>query len=166
MTNLTQLLVKLLSLPNQEDLCINAAYRQYKSITVNNIVYPSTSKRKSSIALANWDEELFGPPPSTGTTVINPQDITLRPIRIEHFVMISYSLNNSLKTQCLAVVSWFQAHPQRFEIGKPAQVWCKQLFECHGLHSFLPVKELCCRCVYLHTQLHDDNVLVIVPLIE
>lgn len=162
-TKLTQLLVKLLSLTNEEDLFVNAAFRQYKCITLKNIMYLSTSKRKSSIALASWDEELFGPPPSSGTAVINPEDITLRPIRIEHFVMISYSLN---KTHCLAIVSWFEAHPQRFEIGKPAQVWCKQLFECHGLHSFLPVNKLSCRCVYLHTQLHDDNVLVVVPLIE
>ena len=109
MTKLTQLLVKLLSLTNEEDLFVNAAYRQYKCITLKNIMYPSTSKRKSSIALSSWDEELFGPPPSSGTAVINPEDITLRPIRIEHFVMISYSLNNylqnSLFSYCIMVSS-------------------------------------------------------------
>ena len=135
MSNLTQLLVKLLSLPNEESICVNAAYRKYKCVTVNNILYNSKSKKKSSIAFANWDEELFGPLPTplTSTSIVNPEDKTLRPVRIEHLVMISLNLNNCIKTLCLAVVSWFQSHPCQFEIGKPAQVWCKQLFECHGM---------------------------------
>ena len=162
---LTQLLVKLLSLPNQDCLCVNAVYRKYKCVTVKNVLYKSSSKRNSSIALAEWDDELFGPPPtpltSTSTCIVNPEDNTLRPVRIEH-VMISFSLDTCLKILCFAVVSCFQPH---LEIGKPAQVWCKQLFECHSLSSFLPVYKLHCRCVYLNTQLHEENFMMVAPLI-
>ena len=69
---------------------------------------------------------------------------------------------------CFVVVAWFKPHPSQFEIGKPAQVWCEQLFESAGLHSFLPIHQLCCRCVYSTMKLHDENLLVniVVPLVE
>ena len=36
---LTQVLIKLLSLPNEEAVCVNAAYRKYKCVTVRNVLY-------------------------------------------------------------------------------------------------------------------------------
>ena len=77
-----------------------------------------------SLAFANWDEELFGTPPTslTSTSIVNVEDMTRRPVKIDSFIMKSYTLNNIIETQCFAVVSWFQPHPHHFEIGKPAQV--------------------------------------------
>ena len=44
-------------------------------------------------------------------------------------------MSNSVHAMCFVVVAWFKPHPSQFEIGKPAQVWCEQLFESAGLHS-------------------------------
>ena len=162
---LKQILMKILStrMPGEE-ISVNAAYRKYKSVT-----FRCSTCKKLFIALACWDDTLFGccPTPLACSTLINPQDATHRPVNIKYFVKISYTVcnSNSVHTMCFVVVAWFQPHPSRFEIGKPAQVWCKQLFESARLHSFLPIHDLCCRCVYSTIKLHEENVLV-VPLVE
>ena len=164
---LKQILMKIFSMPCEE-ISVNAAYRKYKSVTMNGVTFRCSTCKKLSIALACWDDTLFGccPTPLACSTLINPQDATHRPVNIEYFVKISYTVCNSVHTMCFVVVAWFQPHPSRFEIGKPAQVWCKQLFESAGLHSFLPIHHLCCRCVYSTIKLHEENVLVVVPLVE
>ena len=161
------LLRKLLMVP-AEQISVNAAFCKYRYLTLKGIRYEGTTKKKSSISFAAWNEKIFGPSPTslTCTRLVNPEDTTLRPVRIEYFVKMSYTVNDIADNMCLVVVSWFQPHPCRFEIGKPAQVWCHQLFEVHGVHSFLPVDDLRCRCVHSVIKLHDENVLVVVPLVE
>ena len=164
---LKQLLIKILSITSEE-ISVNAAYRKYKSITVNGVRFNCSTCKKHSIAVAYWDDTLFGccPTPLASSTLINPQDATHRPVKIKYFVKISYTVSNSVHAMCFVAVAWFKPHPSRFEISKPAQVWCEQLFESAGLQSFLPIQQLCCRCVYSTMKLHDENVLVVVPLVE
>ena len=97
------------------------------------------------------------------TRLVNPEDATLRPVKIGYFVKVSYTINTILSSMCLVIVLWFQPHPCRFVFGKPAQVRCPQLFEVHGVHSFLLLNNLCCRCVYSTVKLKEENVL---PLVE
>ena len=60
--------------------------------------YECTSRKKLSVAFARWNEQLFGPSPSslTCTRLVNLEDVTLRPIKIGYFVKIilSYTIDN------------------------------------------------------------------------
>ena len=165
------LLCKILSLP-LEHISLNSAFRKYKYFTFRNIRYECSTNKKSSISFAKWHEELYGPPTTSldmsGSRMVNPEDNSLRPVKIHYLMKISFLINTSesIHTMCFVVVSWFQPHPYRFEIGKPAQVWCYQLFEPHGPQSFLPVANLCSRCVHSIIKVHNEDVLVVVPLVE
>ena len=101
----------------------------------------------------------------SGSRMVNPEDNILRPVKIHYLMKVSFLINTShTKHICFVGVSWFQPHPYRFEIGKPAQVWCYQQFESHGQQSFLPVHNLCSRCVHSIIKVHkfNENVLVLV----
>ena len=133
---------------------------------MNNIKLLSSTTKSLSVAMAKWDENIFGSSTVLPQLFVNPIDGTLRPVRINYFFKLSFIVSEQVSTLCLACVSWFQPHPCRFSIGKPAQVWCKGAFESEGLHSFLPLHSLSCRCIHTILQLGGEDCLVIVPLVE
>lgn len=42
----------------------------------------------------------------------------------------------------LLSVRWFQAHPSRYSLGAPVEVWCKDLFECEGESTLIPIQRI------------------------
>lgn len=116
--------------------------------------------------MASWDENIFGRSPTfLPRLFVNPNDAALRPVRIEYFLKLSYFLSGSEGSQsCFVRVSWFQPHPSRFSVGKPAQIWCKGAFEPEGLHSFLPLHFLSHRCIHSVVEIAGEHCLVVVPL--
>ena len=103
---LKQLLIKILSITSEE-ISVNAAYRKYKSITVNGVRFNCSTCKKHSIAVAYWDDTLFEccPTPLASSTLINPQDATHCPVKIKYFVKILYTVSNSVHAMCFVVVA-------------------------------------------------------------
>lgn len=152
----------------------NSTHFQYKSLVINGKVYRSSDKEKSPfIALAHWDEAMYGPSPNPVPNAIHP-DSKHRPVKIHFFVKATFSnfavagSNHEPFTTdlLLAYVSWYFPHEDQLIIGKPAQVWCKNLFEVPGPHSFIPVDHIISRCAYCVRKIKEEMVLVIVPLVE
>ena len=106
------------------------------------------------IALASWDDSLFGSPP---TQLPNPtfhQNAHHRPVNIHHYITATCTYNhNDSEQQCqlewtFVQVSWLFPHPKRHHLGKPAELWCSSVVESFGMHCFVPFDLLLCRCAF------------------
>ena len=117
--------------------------------------------------MAEWDSALFGPPPTPIPEPAHP-DSKFRPVRIKHYIKASVVIGDSEPQDhlLLAVVSWYLPHTNKNVVGKPAQIWCYNKFESGGVHSFVPVRYLKCRCASSISTIMDETVLVVVPLSE
>ena len=126
--------------------------------------------------MTHWNQRVLGPYP-TGVTpgTVNPADESLRPFKFEYFASISYHVttddNSDAHIFTFAVVSWFKAHPARFELGKPVQLWCKDLYEKDDFYSIIPLDELHyfnikhCIHTYFSSRGTSETVLLIVPMV-
>ena len=96
------------------------------------------------IALALWDINVFGPPPSRlPQPVVSNCDEHLRPIEIEYFACVTYTVNE-------------------------AEPYSSEIFEISGPHSFIPCSLIKFRCAYSFTRLESlqECVLIVVPIVE
>lgn len=57
-------------------------------------------------------------------------------------------------------------HPKRFEIGKPVEIWCNELYEPSSCNCFLPVDSFKDRIIFSKDIFSSEQVLVIIPVIE
>lgn len=159
---LKQLMVKLLS--SLSNIHMNSSYCKYKFITVNGVKVASSSNRNLSIIMAN---KFTG----TETEILGTRE-ALRPCKVNQFIKVSYSVNDTICTHCFAVVSWYQEHPQQHRMGKPVQVWCKDSFEVDDMHTYLSLSPpnviKICRCIHTVTKLsvNSEEVLVVVPIVS
>ena len=72
--------------------------------------------------------------------------------------------NNLSAKQVFAISSWFAPHPKRYLLGRPAQIWCKGLFEVDGTHSFVPSDLLvsqCAHCIKTIEEIHETVLIVV-----
>ena len=148
----------------------NAVFHKYTFISRNGktIGYLSSRQKASSspcIAMAEWDVNLYGPPPTALTDPSHPSS-KFRPVKIQHFAKVSLSVEDHVQQFVFARVAWYQPHPYQYKLGKPAEVWCHDLFEHHGLHSFISLEKIVSRCVYCTKSINNDPVLIIVAIIE
>lgn len=147
----------------------NAVFHKYTCISRNGRMISSSSSRRTTsspfIAMAEWDYNLYGPPPTPLTDPTHPSS-RLRPVKIQHFSKVSINIGEHVQYLVIARVSWYQPHPYQHKVGKPAEVWCPNLFECHGLHSFIPIEKIVSRCVYCEKNIQNEPVIIIVPLVE
>ena len=65
-----------------------------------------------------------------------------------------------------AYVLWLLLHPQRYAIGKPAELWYDGLHECHGIHTYLPVNQFICRCAHGPKKYNNETLRVVVLIVE
>lgn len=170
---LKMLLAILLKVPSDE-VNLNSMCQQFKVVHINGLKYPCSSSKLLSVATTHWDESLFGRSPTVlpAMPFNNPSDASLRPFKIEYFAKASYSVRGDLCTRhfTCAVISWFEPHPSRFKLGKPVQIWCKDLFECPGIYSFLPFDNIYFANIYrsVHAYMKLDNledVFVVLPIL-
>ena len=61
----------------------------------------------------------------------------MRPAKLECFVEHSLDLGK-LVSHVFAVASWPMVHPQRNILGKPAEIWCSDIYEPNSDNTFLP----------------------------
>ena len=134
--------------PNENDVQVNSIYTKYLSLTLKGEMYQSSGKRsqKPYVVLASWDkDELFGSPP-TQLPDSESSNANERPVNIHYYLKATVSGSDNVLM--LASVSWFYPHPDRCILGKPAQLWCSNMFESFSIYSFLPLNHLICRCAH------------------
>ena len=161
--NLKGLLAKL-NTTSLDKIKVNMSYKKYKYVIINGIKINSSTPKSLSVAMAIWNTDVLGE--IALDPAVSPIDNYQRPILIQSFVKATFFIDGQIQSQHLVSAKWFQSHPSRFVVGKPAQVWCKDLFEREGIHSFVPLRFLICRCAYTNIKIDRENVLCIVPLVE
>ena len=141
--------------------------QRYKCVTINSVRFGShkTHTSTSSIAIATWDNLLFG----TSSSLIMPNVLlpttASRAVQIDFFCKSIVEINGESKTHLLVSLA-FKPHPKIYELGKPTTVWYHDLFELHGFHSIIPVQFLTSRAVSLIEQLDNESVLFVCPCID
>ena len=160
--------------PNDEStIVVNSIFLKYSSITIKGRHIRSSGKQLKTpvVVMASWDDNLYGVPlhlqPNSTLLATNSCQ---RPVNIHYFLKVSYNctINDVVSTNMslFAHVSWFYPHPHCHALGKPAELWYHSLFEPFGIHSFVPVNNLSCRCAH-GVKIYDDQpLLVVVPLVE
>ena len=114
---LLKTLLSKLELVDVESIEVNCTLKKYRCLTLKGRVYSTSSKKHSSaVALALWDETLYGPCP-TPLSYPGVPNCNNRPVIIHYFLEVSFvkKLTDS-KSLTLAHVSWPQPHPQRHNI--------------------------------------------------
>lgn len=148
---------------------INSIFCKYLSVSLKGKVFHSSGKKsKPVIAMAKWDQDLYGLPPTPlpqSNSLVDTTDY-VRPVDIKFYASITYTTESESKQLFVAFVSWFFPHPERFSLGKPAEIWCKSMFESYGTSSFVPVENMLCRCAHCVKLFKDEYVLVVIPLVE
>ena len=149
----------------------NSVFRKYLHIRRNGKTIGYFGSRQKTTApcvvMPEWDRNLFGPPLTAVADPFHPAS-KFRPVKIHHFAKLSIQVREHAQVQYLVVahVSWYFPHPDQNKLGKPAQVWCRNMFERYGLHSYLPVDKIMSRCVYCVRRIQNESVMIVVPLIE
>ena len=110
------------------------------------------------------DEDLFGYPPTPLPDCTLPTSNT-RPVSIRYFMKVSFTVN-MITSFVFARVSWLHPHPDSYIFGKPVELWCHNLFESFGLHSFVPVNQLLRNCARGVKVYHGENLLAVISLVE
>lgn len=144
----------------------NSVFTKYSAITLSGktIGCSSSSKKTPSIALSEWDSNLYGTPPSEVVEPAHPSS-KFRPVKIHFFAKASFSVGEQVKYLVVAAVSWFRPHPSQHLLGKPAEVWCHENFERPGVHSYVPIEKIGNRCAHCTRTIEGDPVVIIVPLV-
>lgn len=160
-------LAKMLNAP-VSSITVNSCFKQYSSIQISGKMYNSTY---SFISLAQWNVNMFGTPPSClpqPTIPVANGDEHIRPVEVHYFANIPYSHGKDSSSETFAAVSWFAPHPNRYEIGKPVDIWCKSVFEVNGPHAFVPCCCIKSRCAYTFTWVEslDECVLIVVGIVQ
>jgi len=82
------------------------------------------------------------------------------------FFKASFIVNETVSSLIFAHVSWFLPHQQRYAMGKPVELWHDRMYECSGVHTFLPIDQLLCRCAHANIVHNHENLMVLVPIVE
>ena len=88
-----------------------------------------------------------------------------RPIKILYFIQHCWILSETCHfSQTFAVCKWPQQHPSRHVMGKPVEVWCKDLFET-GMNCFVPIENIVSRVIIAFDYLCEENVVIVIPFV-
>jgi hypothetical protein len=161
------LLSKSNSLYESATIDVNSIFMKYSTITLEGKIFSSAGKKKQPVvAMALWDVEIYGLPP---TSLPNPEErnANIRPVNVHYYAKVVYSVNGNTMDDIFALVSWFFPHPSRYSMGKPSELWCRSIFEpVNFMSSFVPIRNVTCRCAH-GTKLHEnEHLLVVIPLAE
>ena len=148
-----KMLVILYSLSGR-DISVNTSYRKFKFAVINGARIPSTSNRNVSVVLGKkftGEENVM--------ERFHPDN---RPCKIHSFIQVPYVVNANILKHNFAIVSWYKEHPMRHSMGKPVQIWSKDLFECDDVHTYLSLSNSSIyRCIHTIIRLIFNNVTII-----
>jgi hypothetical protein len=156
--------------PGVEVVSVNSVYLKYRSMVICGKQYNANHK---SVPLVKWDSQLFSNEPTTLNSVLQDQPhYWKRPIKVHYFAKNSLMCKNPDSSSpfqesiLLAVASWYYPHSMRFACGNPVQVWCSDIFESHGLHTYVPLHLFTARCAHCVRNFNSQNLLFVTPLVE
>lgn len=159
--------------PNSAISNVSTLFFRYSSIKVRGKLLGCHESRSasSSIVIVSWDCKLFGAPVAEASTLSEfelAQDNLERPARINFFAKHSITVCGRTLTHMLVSLSWFKYHPQKNSCGKPASLWCCDIFEPAGLHSYIPVQFVRSRTISLVENIREglESVLIVCPCID
>ena len=141
--------------PLSSSVLINLIYKKYESVTPKGKVYRSSGLtlryHQPCIAWAMWNEKYNGTPPTLLPEIHLHHKFNERPIDVHYYASFRCKVTSETEQECqkdwtVARVSWIFPHPKKYQLGKPAELWCSNLTECHGIHSFLPLNCILSRC--------------------
>lgn len=149
-------------------ITVNSIFLKYSSISLKGKEFRSSGKRTSSavVAIASWNSDLFGDPPTELPTDLIPSNTLQRPVNIHYYMKVNVNTSIATKPFILAYVSWFLPHHERYAFGKPVELWYSEKFESAGIHTFLPIDHIVSRCAHGVRVYHDERLVAIVPLVE
>lgn len=149
-----------------DNVIVNSTYLKFTSFNYKHKTFSSSGSKKQSSYIVNalWKEDIHGTPPTTLPDSGRP-DSNIRPVNVHYYVKSTFIADSTQYSLNLAYVSWYSPHPKRYYLGKPAELWCN-MHEIFGVHSFLPLDNILCRCVH-GTRLQDgEKLIVVVSLVE
>ena len=151
-----------------DSVIVNSVYKKYSAVTLRGKVYSSSGKRIRTpyIVLADWKESLYGVPPTAVPDNGLETAPNLRPVNAHYYLEASFLVDGVCSVLHLAYVSWMFPHQHRYVIGKPAELWCRRKYESSGIHSFVPLENIKCRCAHGMMVYNEENLCVIIPLVE
>ena len=153
---------------SSESVSPHLIYQKYFTLLLNEKVFNCTSRKNANIAdlyvIAEWDSSLYGNFITQFEDSDHPNN-RFRPAKIHYFIRENINSENNESIDCtFAYVSWCLPHESKNVIGKPVEIWHHNLFEHAGIHSFVPIKLIKCRCGYYVMKINGEPVLLIVPL--
>ena len=144
----------------------NSIYKKYLSINLHGKQFLASAKTSTLfVALAHWDETIFGPFPTPLYNQLE-RNSSFRPVKIHHFGSVSFSVGDEVSNLPIAVCSWYLPHQQFGRIGKPVQIWCADKFEHPSYYCFVPIHLIKQHCSYSKICINDEWLLQLIPLIE
>ena len=144
----------------------NSIFVKYMSLTLKGRLLSCCGRRRHPfIVQALWNEDLYGTPPTTLPEPHQPNS-HFRPVYVHYFVKAFFVVDDVQSSLILVYVSWLFPHPQRYALGKPCEIWCNAMYESFGVHSFVPLNNVVCRCAHGVMEYNGENVRLVVPLVE
>ena len=105
---------------SESDFSIPLSIRKYSSVTAPLFRYDSNGK--GSNVLANWTDQ--------AQIITNIQDQT--PGKVQYYFTHSILLDSVLTQHLIAYVTWYEPHPNRNKLGKPLEIWYKDMYQTRG----------------------------------
>lgn len=151
-----------------DEVVVNSIVMKYESVCFKGKKFSISRKNNVPyVVQAKWNKDLFGTPP----TSLPESDIptaNIRPIDVKYYFKATFTAKDTSRTITFAHALWLLPHLQRYAIGKPAELWHNGLYECSGLHSYIPIDHLICRCAHGLMQYHYETLglMVVIPIVE
>lgn len=149
-------------------IAISTVYRKYFYVTWKghrlNSVGQDGTKNPYMLAAPVFE---FTTSTSTINAIVSTES-DIRPAQLQYFLSHSITLPGSEnpKSHLLANCLWPMKHPQRFSIGKPVEVWCKDLFEPSSINTIIPVDALVNQVIISTDTILDEELLIVIPLLQ
>lgn len=146
-------------LPQQSVIeCVTDTFERISTIGYSGTKLGSSDSRleRSSFILASWCGQYSGS--------IETDSFDLRPGVIDFFLKQTIKIDGKQESLCMAKVRWFQRHPERHRIGRPHEIWCRNLFEMEGPCTFIPIQRIHSQFVAAYDVIDKERVLIVCPL--
>lgn len=148
------------------EVMVNSIILKYESVCFKGKTFSISRKNNVPyVVQAKWNNNLFG----TSPTSLPEYDIptaNIRPIDVKYYFNATFTNKDTSCTITFADALWLLPHLQRYSIGKPAELWHNGLYECSGLHSYIPIDHLISRCAHGLMQHHHETLMVVIPIVE
>lgn len=130
--------------------------------------FPSIYKKVTSITLSgkrvscgDYVLAQHGEIPNTVATTFS--DPSLRPAKINHFVVHDLVNNSTTFSHVFAAVSWPKRHPQQFSVGKLVEVWNSYIVD-PELPCIIPVNSIKSSLCIINIKIQSETLLLTIPI--